>query len=86
VDILFAPVGGVYTIDATGVDRLCRLINPGLVIPMHFKTPKVAMPVATVDGFLKDKTLAASQGVSEIEVTRENLPAAMQVSLLRPAN
>jgi L-ascorbate metabolism protein UlaG (beta-lactamase superfamily) len=86
VDILFAPVGGVYTIDSMGVDRLCRLIKPGFVIPMHYKTPKVTMPVATADYFLKGKTLAACQGVSEIEVTRENLPAALQVVLLQPAN
>jgi len=37
VDILFIPVGGVYTIDGKKAAELVHKIEPALVIPMHYK-------------------------------------------------
>ena len=37
VDVLFAPVGGKYTIDGKKAAELVRKIEPIIVIPMHYK-------------------------------------------------
>ena len=36
-DVLMVPVGGCYTIDAHVAIELINLINPKIVIPMHYK-------------------------------------------------
>jgi L-ascorbate metabolism protein UlaG (beta-lactamase superfamily) len=41
VDVLIIPVGGEYTIDATQAAELVRTIEPKIIIPMHFKVPKL---------------------------------------------
>jgi L-ascorbate metabolism protein UlaG (beta-lactamase superfamily) len=41
VDILFLPVGGFYTIDASEAWQLVKKIEPRRVIPMHYNHPKL---------------------------------------------
>lgn len=56
VDILMIPVGGEYTIDAVQATELVRLIEPKIIIPMHYKVPKLKQEifskVASVEPFL----------------------------------
>ena len=85
VDILFIPVGGFYTIDASIASRICDQLKPKVVIPMHFKTPKCAYPIAGVGDFLKGKKNVRRVGDSEVEFEREKLPAATEIVLLQPA-
>jgi L-ascorbate metabolism protein UlaG (beta-lactamase superfamily) len=85
VDILFIPVGGFFTIDASIASRICDQLKPKVVIPMHFNTPRCAYPIAGVDDFLKGKKNMRRVGDSEVEFEREKLPAATEIVLLQPA-
>lgn len=85
VDILFIPVGGFYTIDASIANQVCDQLKPKVVIPMHFKTPKCAYPIAGVEDFLKGKKNIRRVGGSEAEFELERLPAATEIMLLHPA-
>jgi L-ascorbate metabolism protein UlaG (beta-lactamase superfamily) len=85
VDILFVPVGGFYTIDAPVASQVCDQLKPKIVIPMHFKTPKCAYPIAGVEDFLKGKKNVRKVGSSEVEFEREKLPAVTEIVLLQPA-
>ena len=85
VDILFVPVGGFYTIDASVASRVCDQLKPKVVIPMHFKTPKCDYPIAGVDDFLGGKENVIRVGDSEADFERERLPAATEIVLLQPA-
>lgn len=38
VDILFVPVGGFYTIDASLAWQVVGQLNPRIIVPMHYKT------------------------------------------------
>ncbi|NCO12298.1 MAG: hypothetical protein COZ34_05145 [Candidatus Pacebacteria bacterium CG_4_10_14_3_um_filter_34_15] len=57
VDVLLCPVGGVYTIDPELAVKTIRSIEPGIVIPMHYKTAQhnadVFGDLKTLDDFLK---------------------------------
>ncbi len=70
VDVLLLPVGGNYTIDGAQAAELVKLIQPRTVIPMHYKTPGLAVEVSGVENFLE---CLGAQDVrvpgSEIEIT-----------------
>lgn len=57
VDVLLCPVGGVFTIDPEMAVKTIRAIEPGIVIPMHFKSEKhnseVFGELETLNEFLK---------------------------------
>lgn len=52
VDILLTPIGGTYTLDHVGALKLCDLLHPSVVVPMHYKTKRVNMPIAELLPFL----------------------------------
>jgi L-ascorbate metabolism protein UlaG (beta-lactamase superfamily) len=85
VDILFIPVGGFYTIDAVVASQVREQLKPRIAIPMHFKTPKCAYPIAGVEDFLKGKKGVRKVIGSEVEFEREDLPTAIEIVLLQPA-
>ena len=85
VDILFVPVGGFYTIDAPVASQVCDQLKPKVVIPMHFKTPRCAYPIAGVEDFLKGKKGVRGVRDSEVDLEQEKLPAATEIVLLQPA-
>jgi len=85
VDILFIPVGGFYTIDAVVASQVREQLKPRIAIPMHFKTPKCAYPLAGVEDFLKGKKGVRKVIGSEMEFEREDLPTATEIVLLQPA-
>lgn len=57
VDVLLCPVGGVFTIDPEVAVKTIRAIEPGIVIPMHYKSEKHNQDafgdLKTLDDFLK---------------------------------
>lgn len=85
VDILFVPVGGFYTIDAPVASQVCNQLKPKMAIPMHFKTPDCAYPLAGVEDFLKGKKDVRQVEDSEVDFEQERLPAATEIVLLQPA-
>jgi L-ascorbate metabolism protein UlaG (beta-lactamase superfamily) len=85
VDILFVPVGGFFTIDAAMASQVCDQLKPRIAIPMHFKTPKCAYPIAGVEDFLKGKKGVRKVVGSEVEFEREDLPTGTEIVLLQPA-
>ncbi len=86
VDILFIPVGGFYTIDATEAWAAAELLNPRIIFPMHYKTPKSDYPIAGVEEFLKGKKNVRRLNSSEIELIRSDLPETTQIMVPNPAN
>jgi len=85
VDILFVPVGGFYTINASVASQVCNQLKPQVAIPMHFKTPSCAYPIAGVEDFLKGKKNVRRVEDSEVDFDKERLPAATEIVLLQPA-
>jgi len=85
VDILFIPVGGFFTIDATAANEVCDQLKPKVIIPMHFKTAKCAYPIAGVEDFLKGKRNVRKTTASEVEFDREKLPTVTEIVVLQPA-
>ncbi len=85
VDILLIPVGGFYTIDATAAGQVCDKLTPKVIIPMHYKTDKCGLPIASVDEFLRGKKEVSRLDASEAEFKQGELPATTQIIVLKPA-
>lgn len=85
VDVLLAPVGGFFTIDAGVATQIVDLLKPRVVIPMHFSTDKCAYPISGVEDFLKGKSNVRKVDGSEVELTKDELPPATEVVVLRSA-
>jgi L-ascorbate metabolism protein UlaG (beta-lactamase superfamily) len=51
IDLLFIPVGGGPTIGAEQAAAVVELLEPALVVPMHYRTPAVNF-LETADDFL----------------------------------
>lgn len=83
VDVLLAPVGGFFTIDALEATDAMERINPRLVIPMHYKTDKCGFPIAEVAEFLQDKPHVKQLDADEIEISADKLPGAREIIVLR---
>ena len=86
VDVLLIPVGGHFTIDAQGATRAIDQLQPSVVIPMHYKTPKVDFPIGPVDDFLAGKQNVEDAGASQITVCADELGEGPQIIVLEAAN
>lgn len=86
IDILFVPVGGVYTITAKQAVDLVHEIEPAVVIPMHYKrdglNPKLFGELQPVTDFLKEIGKEGIVPQNKLSVTKDKLPEEMQVVVL----
>jgi L-ascorbate metabolism protein UlaG (beta-lactamase superfamily) len=85
VDVLLVPIGGHFTIDHAQAAEVVESLSPSIVIPMHYKTPKVDFPISGPEPFLATQTIVERRTTSSIDVTRATLPAEQVTYLLQPA-
>jgi len=74
VNIALVPVGGGSGLNASKASEIISLLEPNLVIPMHFKTPDCKIELDALDKFLKQ------MGVKEV-APQESLKIASEKSL-----
>lgn len=71
VDLLFLPVGGRYTIDAVGANKVMKELHPAVTVPMHYKTPSLSFELDPVDDFLNGRGPVKPQ--DELILAKEDL-------------
>jgi len=75
VDVLFIPVGGVYTIDHQEAWTIIQALKPKIVIPMHYWIPGALTPLNPIDRFLNIvKTQKMRIESREITIWKDKLP------------
>ena len=83
VDILMIPVGGVYTIGAPSAAALVRQMDPRIVLPMHYRTPASShQDLDPAQNFLHEMGVHEAIPQAKLNITKNNLPLLMQVTLL----
>lgn len=84
VDVMFALTGGNATIALDDLEQAIQAINPRVIIPMHYFHPKGRLKILPVSEFAarfpSDKITYV--GNSELELTRETLPATQHIYIL----
>jgi len=82
IDVLLIPVGSVSTINAAQAAEVISLLEPRLVIPMHYKTKALEVKLDSVSKFLKEMGLSKLATQESLKVTKSSLPDETQVMLL----
>jgi L-ascorbate metabolism protein UlaG (beta-lactamase superfamily) len=59
-----------------------RKVEPKVVIPMHYKTPRTTRDLEPVENFLKEMGQTQVEPRPKLSVTRTNLPLSLQVVVL----
>ena len=52
VDVLFVPIGGVFTIDAPAAWRVVRAVHPKVAVPMHYRVGGLSLSINNLQPFL----------------------------------
>lgn len=84
VHVALVPVGAGGALTAAQAAEVISLIEPSIVIPMHYRTEGSAatLKLDPVSKFLKEMGLGTSQPESMLKVTKSNLPEETHVVLL----
>jgi L-ascorbate metabolism protein UlaG (beta-lactamase superfamily) len=85
VDILFVPVGGKHTINASQAAEVISQVEPRVIIPMHYATPATEGKIEGLDPvekFCREMGVEVVEPQPKLAVTRGNLPVAPQVVIL----
>jgi L-ascorbate metabolism protein UlaG (beta-lactamase superfamily) len=79
VDILMVPVGGVATIGASDAAEVTRLLEPKIVIPMHYKTEALKFQLDSIDKFRKEMGVKTDiKPESKLVIGKSGLPQETQ--------
>jgi len=83
-DILLIPVGGKSTITGTRAAELVGLLEPRIVIPMHYRIPGLSAKLETPRRFLREMGIEKPERMESLRISRAGLPAQTRVILLEP--
>jgi L-ascorbate metabolism protein UlaG (beta-lactamase superfamily) len=86
-DIVMAAAGGPPTIDFPDLPTLLDAIGPRIVLPMHYKTPKINLNIQPLERFLEvlSGDIVERTGTSSIEFNRATLPGNRTIVVLEHA-
>ncbi len=82
VDVLMVPVGGRDTLDALQAMETISLLQPKIVIPMHYRTSLFGPELEPLDRFLREMGVKEPVPQPKLNVTRGSLPEPTQVVVL----
>jgi L-ascorbate metabolism protein UlaG (beta-lactamase superfamily) len=82
VDVALVPVGGGAGLNAAQAAEVISLIEPSIVVPMHYKTPVVSLKLDPVGKFLKEMGLGTLLPEPSLKLTKSSLPEETHVVLL----
>lgn len=83
VDVLLVPVGGGGSLNAAKAAEVVNLIEPGIVIPMHYSTPDTTLELNSLDAFLKQMGLGSEFEEQEsLKVGKRDIPGDTKVIVL----
>lgn len=83
VDVLLVPVGGGGGLNAAKAAEVVNLIEPGIVIPMHFSTPDTTLKLNSLNAFLKQMGLGSKvEELESLKIKRRDVPEETRVEVL----
>ncbi|MDI6883110.1 MAG: MBL fold metallo-hydrolase [Patescibacteria group bacterium] len=85
IDILMIPVGGTYTIGSKEAAAVISQIEPKIVIPMHYKIPKLKLNIEGPEKFLKIMGVEKIESQKKLKISLRDLPKEeTEIVLLEP--
>jgi L-ascorbate metabolism protein UlaG (beta-lactamase superfamily) len=82
VNVALVPVGGGGGLNAAKAAEVISLLEPNIVIPMHYSTPDSKLSLEPLGKFLKEMGLGKQEALPSLKVTRSGLPEETRVVVL----
>jgi L-ascorbate metabolism protein UlaG (beta-lactamase superfamily) len=82
IDVLIVPVGGGTALNADEAAEVISLVEPSIVIPMHYQTPLEVLKLDPLSKFLKEMGVTEHAPQESLRVTKADLPEETQVTVL----
>jgi L-ascorbate metabolism protein UlaG (beta-lactamase superfamily) len=82
VNVVLIPVGGGGGLNAAKAAEIISVIEPNLVIPMHYATPATKVSLDSLNKFIKEMGLSKPEPQPSLKVTRSGLPTETHVVVL----
>lgn len=83
VHVALVPIGGGMGLNAAKAAEVISLLEPNIVIPMHYETPESTIKMDSLGRFLKEMGISETQAQPSYKVTSVNsLPEETQVVVL----
>jgi L-ascorbate metabolism protein UlaG (beta-lactamase superfamily) len=83
VDVLLVPVGGGSTLGSAEASEVISLLEPKIVIPMHYQTDLLqGLKLQPVDQFLKEMGIKDAEPQDMLKLTKSGLPSETQVIVM----
>lgn len=84
VNILLVPVGGGKSLNAAQASEVVSMLEPNIVIPMHYKLPGLKLQLETVDRFLNEMGVTEPVENNSLKIGVGKLPEQTETILLMP--
>ena len=84
VNILLVPVGGGKSLNSAKAAEIVSMLEPNIVIPMHYEIDGLTADLESVDRFLKEMGASEPSEETVLKITTGSLPEETEVVLLAP--
>lgn len=84
VNVALVPIGGGGGLNASQAAEVISLLEPALVVPMHYRTPGIAVKLDSLNKFVKEMGLSAPKPQESLKITKSDLPDETHVVVLEP--
>ena len=82
IDVLLVPVGGRHTLDAAMAAEVIGIVEPRVVIPMHYRMEGTPEHLDPLERFLKEMGVPAPEPIGVLRITKAQLPQETQVMVM----
>jgi L-ascorbate metabolism protein UlaG (beta-lactamase superfamily) len=83
IDVVLIPVGGGGALNSSEAAEVISLLEPKIVVPMHYKTPNTLLELDPVERFLKEMGINTPVEEESLRVSASSFPEQTQVILLQ---
>lgn len=84
VNVLLVPVGGGNSLNAAQAAELVSLLEPNIIVPMHYQLPGQKLELDGVDRFLNEMGVTEAKEEATLKLTARGLPEETETVLLKP--
>jgi len=82
VNVALVPIGGGDGLTASQAAEVISLLEPSIVVPMHYRTPEISLKLDSLNKFVKEMGLSAPKSQESLKITRADLPEETHVVVL----
>jgi L-ascorbate metabolism protein UlaG (beta-lactamase superfamily) len=82
VNVALVPVGGGGSLNAAKAAEVVSMLEPNLVVPMHYSTADTKVELDSINKFIKEMGLSKQDAQPSLKVSKSSLPNETHVVVL----